>query len=861
MANRTLLCVEPDESALRAISEALEPYGFATTNITVPDQAVDWARQNRPALIIVSLEPRKVGYAICNKLKRGDLKDIPIILTSAQESPEMFEQHKKFKLRADEYMFKPFDRDDLVHKIDTLVGLQPPVGSEEILIGSDISGEIDIDSADIVDESAVSTPPPNLPDPSEGPDFSTKDTPPPTRNTALDIAFRKEGEKVLHALDPMDPGPTPPPAVALPPANPLFSDLVDGPAAPQAAPESDEWGEENATRVATGYPHDDAGVVAMMASPLDTAPVTEPVAPIDLPADDGLLDEPPTEGIVDVPDTAVPSLVEQETTESPVETPAPLAAVLAEVAALVELPPAAPEPAPVAAHIDEPVSLTRDVAEAPPAPDMVDDMSMVPTYAAEVSDHHVAELQGRIHDLEAECRSLTNEVDDLRSRLQAQPMSKEKDLLSLREVINRKEKDILDLRDSLDAKERQILDHKDRVREHERTRRDLEEKMLGMEKGLMLTNERAAALSQDKDRGIERERGLKARLDDAHTEISKAHDEVEALKKRLVSVEERARIELERTRLDLEAHIAETEQAHRSEIELLKADHDADFASRDEAARAELTRLDAEHTTAMESEKRRTADELASQQDRHEVELTRARRESDKAIAALKDEHAAQLGAERQAQETAGEAKERDHKNEIQGLRRRHEDELAASEERRQRELDAAEARRQADLAAAEERRRTELQTRDEQHSAAVAELDRSHFEEKTTLSERHRAEIDAAEGRVSRAEGELAARNEVLGESTRKLQAAEAEVATLRADVRDREVKLAQSRERVAELEAKTADFEDQILHAYQKLRNDDKAIDKAKRALAVALTLLDDRGAVAASGAMSRPSDEGST
>jgi len=70
-----------------------------------------------------------------------------------------------------------------------------------------------------------------------------------------------------------------------------------------------------------------------------------------------------------------------------------------------------------------------------------------------------------------------------------------------------------------------------------------------------------------------------------------------------------------------------------------------------------------------------------------------------------------------------------------------------------------------------------------------------------------------------------------------------EGELDTTRADLRDREVKLAQARDRTSELEAKLADFEDQILRAYQKLRNDDKIVDKAKRALAVALTLLDDR------------------
>src|SRR5439155_26160747 len=122
---------------------------------------------------------------------------------------------------------------------------------------------------------------------------------------------------------------------------------------------------------------------------------------------------------------------------------------------------------------------------------------------------------------------------------EARPRSRGKDVLSLREIINRKEKDLLDLRDGLDAKERQVLGHKDRVREDERARRDLEGKMLGFEKNLVAANERVTALSHDKEKAIERERGLKARLDDALTEIQKAHEEVDGLKKRVQSAEER----------------------------------------------------------------------------------------------------------------------------------------------------------------------------------------------------------------------------------------------------------------------------------------------------------------------------------
>jgi len=104
---------------------------------------------------------KKVGYAICNKLKRSaDLKDIPLILTSSDEVPAKFEQHKTFKLRADEYIFKPFDSDELCRKVDKLVGLGVPVSAttDEAFLNSDLlSSEIAIEADDIVDESHIPT--------------------------------------------------------------------------------------------------------------------------------------------------------------------------------------------------------------------------------------------------------------------------------------------------------------------------------------------------------------------------------------------------------------------------------------------------------------------------------------------------------------------------------------------------------------------------------------------------------------------------------------------------------------------------------------------------------------------------------
>jgi CheY-like chemotaxis protein len=804
MATRTLLCVEPDATALQTLSATLAPYGFAITNINNGDEAVEWGRKNLPVLIIVSVEPKKVGYAICNKLKRSaDLKNIPLILTSSDEVPAKFEQHKTFKLRADEYVFKPFDADELCRKVDKLVGLGAPATAAPEEISDLLSSEIAIEADDIVDESNLPSPPPAPVTPtalnrSAVVEMEAEASDSSALGHGLDAVFDQEAQAAFDALEIHEQ-----PTVSAP------SPSLPGPLSEETNP----WDEQVATFTAP------ASLVADLFAPATEAPQPAGSATV----------------------RAMPGMVP------------PVAAA--------EEAPLFPE-----AQLDIPPGVLRepvDEAGPPPEPDAVNATSVETLAVGDAPEGLLAELQERIHTLENDKRRLQSELDELNGRLQAQPFHKERDLLGLRETINRKEKDLLDLRDALDARERQMLDHKDRIREHERARRDLEEKMLAMEKSLVYSSERVTALAQDKDRAVERERALKVRLDDNHIELAKAQDELESLRKRLATAEDRSRAEVEKIRQDLENHVSDMEQVHRAEIVQMTNERQAAEAAREEQARAEKARMEMDHAAELESQQRRAADEVAALEDRHDVELTRLRREQEKAIASLKEESSAQLVAERQAHEAALEGKERDHKNEIQALRRRSEDELTAAETRRQHDLEEAAARQAAELTAADERRRAELQARDEEHHNAVAEMDRRHLDEKTEMAERHRAEADQNSARAARAEGELAARTQELGELSRRVLRVEGELDTTRADLRDREVKLAQARDRTSELEAKLADFEDQILRAYQKLRNDDKIVDKAKRALAVALTLLDDRGAAtptaASPPAATRSPDEG--
>src|SRR5206468_12500395 len=60
----------------------------------------------------------------------------PVILTSANATPDSFEKHKKLKTRAEEYLIKPFEPAAMLEKASALMGVQLPpeqVQDEEIV--------------------------------------------------------------------------------------------------------------------------------------------------------------------------------------------------------------------------------------------------------------------------------------------------------------------------------------------------------------------------------------------------------------------------------------------------------------------------------------------------------------------------------------------------------------------------------------------------------------------------------------------------------------------------------------------------------------------------------------------------------
>jgi DNA-binding response OmpR family regulator len=143
MAKKILL-IESDGAFAQELSAAIEARGLEARVTADGKEGLDLARADRPALIVLCVElPKMSGYSVCNKLKKDDeLRTIPLVIISAEATAETFDQHRKLKTHADDYLIKPFAPAELLKKIAGLVEL-PAEGADEELVTLDDVEELE----------------------------------------------------------------------------------------------------------------------------------------------------------------------------------------------------------------------------------------------------------------------------------------------------------------------------------------------------------------------------------------------------------------------------------------------------------------------------------------------------------------------------------------------------------------------------------------------------------------------------------------------------------------------------------------------------------------------------------------------
>src|SRR3954464_13433734 len=122
-----ILVFESDATFAEQLKSGFAALGSETTVVDDANLGLQAAARERPDLILLSIElPRMNGFSVCNKLKRDPaLKDVPLIIMSSESSDETFEQHRKLRTRAEDYVHKPIAFGDLLARIEPFVPLTP----------------------------------------------------------------------------------------------------------------------------------------------------------------------------------------------------------------------------------------------------------------------------------------------------------------------------------------------------------------------------------------------------------------------------------------------------------------------------------------------------------------------------------------------------------------------------------------------------------------------------------------------------------------------------------------------------------------------------------------------------------------
>lgn len=130
--SKKILLIDADAPFAEELTPALEARGLDVRVTGDGREGYELAKEWGPDAIVLCVElPGMSGYVICQKLKKDDsLKAIPLVITSAEATPETFEKHKTLKVRAEDYLLKPFTPTALVASLGSLIELPDDAGEE-----------------------------------------------------------------------------------------------------------------------------------------------------------------------------------------------------------------------------------------------------------------------------------------------------------------------------------------------------------------------------------------------------------------------------------------------------------------------------------------------------------------------------------------------------------------------------------------------------------------------------------------------------------------------------------------------------------------------------------------------------------
>jgi len=115
---RTLLIIEDSEDQRNLMGSILNSR-YRVLMESSAEEGLKTALRIKPELILLDLGlPEMDGYELCNRIRSiPDLESVPVIIVSGQQGTEA--HSKAYRLGADNYLEKPFDKEELLAIIES----------------------------------------------------------------------------------------------------------------------------------------------------------------------------------------------------------------------------------------------------------------------------------------------------------------------------------------------------------------------------------------------------------------------------------------------------------------------------------------------------------------------------------------------------------------------------------------------------------------------------------------------------------------------------------------------------------------------------------------------------------------------
>jgi DNA-binding response OmpR family regulator len=127
-----VLVVEDDDEIAQALQRSLRMEGYEVRVASDGVRALDDAHAFLPDLVVLDLGlPRLDGIDVAKTLREND--DVPILMLTARDALEA--RVEGLDAGADDYLVKPFERQELLARLRALLRRRPPRGSAPLVVG------------------------------------------------------------------------------------------------------------------------------------------------------------------------------------------------------------------------------------------------------------------------------------------------------------------------------------------------------------------------------------------------------------------------------------------------------------------------------------------------------------------------------------------------------------------------------------------------------------------------------------------------------------------------------------------------------------------------------------------------------